>query len=278
MEENILFVRTFLILGGMLILTTIAARLNKAFETRLEFAFTVFGQFLFLVIIYVNADKFPSNIISCALFSFFIGWSLGPTISYIGEGFKFRKYLKSKGIRTKSIKKEKSWWGAEEEKKTVYYYHSDPKDLFDAKSDVIQNLRSDFEKNILPHDRYSQEWQNIVFQTLMGITMAIILTAGINYLTDIDFGSLGPVLFILLISLIVIGISNAYVFKSSRRRLLQSYFGVCLFTFYLIYDFNRLEKAIASGDTSWAVAVDIAVNIYLDIINLFIRLLEILAD
>lgn len=278
MEENILFVRTFLILGGMLILTTIAARLNKAFETRLEFAFTVFGQFLFLVVIYVNADKFPSNLVACALFSILIGWSLGPTISYIGEEFKFRKYLKSKGIRTKSIKKEKSWWGAEEEKKTVYYYHSDPEDLFDAKSDVIQNLRSDFEKNILPHDRYSQEWQNIVFQTLMGITMAIILTAGINYLTDIDFGSLGPVLFILLISLIVIGISNAYVFKSSRRRLLQSYFGVCLFTFYLIYDFNRLEKAIASGDTSWAVAVDIAVNIYLDIINLFIRLLEILAD
>lgn len=262
----------------MLILTTIAARLNKAFETRLEFAFTVFGQFLFLVVIYVNADQFPSNLIACALFSISIGWSLGPTISYIGEEFKFRKYLKSKGIRTKSIKKEKSWWGAEEEKKTVYYYHSDPKDLFDANSDVIQNLRSDFEKNILPHDRYSQEWQNIVFQTLMGITMAIILTAGINYLTDIDFGSLGPVLFILLISLIVIGISNAYVFKSSRRRLLQSYFGVCLFTFYLIYDFNRLEKAIASGDTSWAVAVDIAVNIYLDIINLFIRLLEILAD
>ena len=69
--ENILFVRTFLILGGMLILTTIAARLNKAFETRLEFAFTVFGQFLFLVIIYVNADKFPSNIISC-LYSHFL--------------------------------------------------------------------------------------------------------------------------------------------------------------------------------------------------------------
>lgn len=276
--ENILFVRTFLILGGMLILTTIAARLNKAFETRLEFAFTVFGQFLFLVIIYVNADKFPSNIISCALFSFFIGWSLGPTISYIGEGFKFRKYLKSKGIHTKSIKKEKSWWGAEEEKKTVYYYQSDPKDFFDAKSDVIQNLRSDFEKNILTHDRYNQEWQNIVFQTLMGVTMAIILTAGINYITDRDFGFLGPVLFILLISLIVIGISNTYVFKSSRRRLLQSYFGVCIFTFYLIYDFNQLEKAIASGDTSWAVAVDIAVNLYLDIINLFIHLLEILAD
>ena len=186
--------------------------------------------------------------------------------------------MRSKGIRSKFIKKEKSWWGAEEEKKTVYYYQSDPNNLFEASSEVMQNIRNDFEKNILPHDRYSQEWQNIVFQALMGTTLAVIITAGINYVADIDFGFLGPVLFILLIALIVIEMSNALVFKSSRRRLLQSYFGVCIFTFYLIYDFNQLEKAIASGETSWAIAVDIAVNLYLDIINLFIDLLEILAS
>jgi len=45
----------------------------------------------------------------------------------------------------------------------------------------------------------------------------------------------------------------------------------------LLYDFNRLEKAIASGDTSWSTAIEIAVNLYLDIINLFLDLLEILA-
>ena len=44
-----------------------------------------------------------------------------------------------------------------------------------------------------------------------------------------------------------------------------------------IYDFNALEKAIARGDNSWGTAVDIAVNLYLDIINLFLDLLEILA-
>ena len=90
MVENILIVRTFLILGGMLILTTIAARLNKAYETRLEFAVTFFGSFLFLIIIYIYADQYPLNLIACAFFSIFVGWSLGPTISYIGEGFKFR--------------------------------------------------------------------------------------------------------------------------------------------------------------------------------------------
>ena len=38
------------------------------------------------------------------------------------------------------------------------------------------------------------------------------------------------------------------------------------------------EKAIAAGDNSWGTAVKIAVNLYLDIINLFIDLLEILAS
>ena len=33
-----------------------------------------------------------------------------------------------------------------------------------------------------------------------------------------------------------------------------------------------------AGDESWGTAIDIAVNIYLDIINLFLDLLEILAE
>ena len=36
MEPNLLMSRTFLILGGMLIITTITARLNKAYETSTE--------------------------------------------------------------------------------------------------------------------------------------------------------------------------------------------------------------------------------------------------
>ena len=55
-------------------------------------------------------------------------------------------------------------------------------------------------------------------------------------------------------------------------------FLIILLTLYLIYDFNSLEKAIAAGDNSWGTAIKIAVNLYLDIINLFLDLLEILAD
>ena len=39
-----------------------------------------------------------------------------------------------------------------------------------------------------------------------------------------------------------------------------------------------LEKAMASGDNSWGKAVVIAVNIYLDIINLILDLLQALSD
>jgi len=39
-----------------------------------------------------------------------------------------------------------------------------------------------------------------------------------------------------------------------------------------------LESQMAQGETSWSAAIDIVVNIYLDIINLFLSLLEILAE
>ena len=66
---------------------------------------------------------------------------------------------------------------------------------------------------------------------------------------------------------------NALIFKSAKQMLYQSYFGIVIFTLYLVYDFDSLKQANAAGDNSWGTAVDIAVNIYLDIINLFIELL-----
>ena len=282
MEENLLLAKTFLILGGMLILTTIASRINKAYETSTEAFITIGGSFGMMFLIIFNSESYPLNLVLVGIFSLFIGWSLGPTIAHIGEKFKFRKYLKDKMVLSKTITTKKTTFtdrllGQEDEKKTVYYYKSEPEKTFDRISDEFRELKLDFEKNILPHDRYNQEWQNIVFQALIATTLAVILTALINMLIDYDFGFLGPILFICLIALVIMELLNAFYFKSKRRRLLQAYAGVIIFTLYLLYDFNRLEKAIASGDTSWSTAIEIAVNLYLDIINLFLDLLEILA-
>ena len=283
MEPNLLMSRTFLILGGMLVVTTITSRLNKAYETTLEAVFTIGGTFLFLFMVMIYGDSYPLNLVMVAIFSGFIGWSLGPTIAYIGEKFKFRKYLKSKGILSKSVKKIKNptiadrLFGKADEKKFIYYYKADPAKSFDMMSDEFKKLKDDFEKTVLPHDRYNQEWQNVVFQAMLGTTLAVIIAGSIVALIPTDFSFLGIFLWISLLALIFMEILNAFVFKSERRRLLYSYAGVVIFSLYLIYDFNALEKAIARGDNSWGTAVDIAVNLYLDIINLFIDLLEILA-
>ena len=283
MEPNLLMSRTFLILGGMLVVTTITSRLNKAYETTLEAVFTIGGTFLFLFMVMIYGDSYPLNLVMVAIFSGFIGWSLGPTIAYIGEKFKFRKYLKSKGILSKSVKKIKNptiadtLFGKADEKKFIYYYKADPAKSFDMMSDEFKKLKDDFEKTVLPHDRYNQEWQNVVFQAMLGTTLAVIIAGSIVALIPTDFSFLGIFLWISLLALIFMEILNAFVFKSERRRLLYSYAGVVIFSLYLIYDFNALEKAIARGDNSWGTAVDIAVNLYLDIINLFLDLLEIFA-
>ena len=283
MEPNLLMSRTFLILGGMLVITTITSRFNKAYETTTEAVLTIGGSFLFLIIVMYNADVYPLNLLMVAIFSGFIGWSLGPTIAYIGESFKFRKYLKSKSVLSKTVKNPnltpiEKIFGNNDDKKTVYYYKSDPLKVFDDMSDEFKKLKDDFNNNVLSHDKYNQEWQNVVFQAMLGTTSAVIIAGTIVAYIPTDFSFLGIFLFISLLALIVLEVLNSAVFKSKRRRIMYSYFGVVIFSLYLIYDFNSLEKAIAAGDNSWGTAVNIAVNLYLDIINLFLDLLQILAD
>ena len=97
-------------------------------------------------------------------------------------------------------------------------------------------------------------------------------------MTDIDFGFLGLFLFIALTALIIGELLNYFIFKSTRYRRFFCYCGVIIFSLYLVYDFNRLEKAAAKGDESWSTAVSLAINIYLDIINLFMDLLQLLGE
>lgn len=90
---DILFARTFIIVGGMLIITAITSRINKAFETAKEMWIAIIGTFAFLFAIRFFADIYPLNLLLVAIFSALIGWQIGPTIEYFGKRFKMRKYL-----------------------------------------------------------------------------------------------------------------------------------------------------------------------------------------
>jgi len=242
---DILFARTFIIVGGMLIVTAITSRINKAFETTKEMWITIIGTFAFLFAIIFFADIYPLNLFLVAIFSALIGWQIGPTVEHFGIRFKMKKYLKSHGI---VIKKGQEITDAQ-------------KSEFEQSFDVTQ---------------YQQEWHNVVFQTIFATASATFATAGIVFLTSIDFSFLGGFLLIALIMLVIMGLLNIFIFRSKIFSLVRAYIGAIIFTLYLLYDFDRLEKM--AGDESWGTAIDIAVNIYLDIINLFLDLLEILAE
>ena len=278
--EDLLMIRTFSIVGGMLIISTIAARFNKAYETFTEKFITIIGAFGSLFLIIYFGDIYPHNLIACGLLSGFLGWSLGPTIGYIGERFKWRKFLKDKGVKSKDLNKPSGFWGTTEEKHIVYYFEEDEENYFELKSNKMRELEDDFRNNVLAidDDPYNQKWQNIVFQALISTCTAVFITLLVVYLSPIDFSFLGLILFISLCALLVMRILNYFIFKSPKQMLYQSYVGVVIFVLYLIYDFDRLEKANANGDASWDTAINIAVSLYLDIINLFIELLVALSE
>ena len=278
--EDLLMIRTFSIVGGMLIISTIAARFNKAYETFTEKFITIIGAFGSLFLIIYFEDIYPHNLIACGLLSGFMGWSLGPTIGYIGERFKWRKFLKDKGVKSKDLNKPSGFWGTTEEKHIVYYFEEDEENYFELKSNKMRELEDDFRNNVLAidDDPYNQKWQNIVFQALISTCTAVFITLLVVYLSPIDFSFLELILLISLCALIVMRALNYFIFKSPKQMLYQSYVGVVIFVLYLIYDFDRLEKANANGDASWDTAINIAVSLYLDIINLFIELLVALSE
>ena len=278
--NEILFFKTFSLVGGMLLITSIGARINKAYETTFEAVLTIGGTFLSLFILHSLRDNFPTNLLVLSAFSFCIGWSMGPTITMFGERFKFKKYQKQIGLNRKVIEKKKSFWGGNENKKTVFYYQNSPEKVFEYDSPEMVDVRNKFKKEVLAQDNdpYSQKWQNNIFFAVVATTLSVFITAAIVYFSETDFGFMGSFLFFALLGLIIVRLLKSWVIKDSSFSMIQTAAGIIIFTLYLVYDFNRLEKAMEQGDESWGTAVDLAVNIYLDIVNLLLLILEALSE
>jgi hypothetical protein len=82
------------------------------------------------------------------------------------------------------------------------------------------------------------------------------------------FRHLGGVLFVALTGLLIVSITQMFV-PSWQNATWVHWVAVVIFSLYIGYDFYRASEVSRTVDS----AVDIAVSIYLDIINLFIRLL-----
>lgn len=91
---------------------------------------------------------------------------------------------------------------------------------------------------------------------------------------DMDLSKIGTYLFMALIGIIIVSIVNIFV-GSSSLELIVSIIAMIVFTIYIAYDVQNIKYLAESDIPEDNVAIYGALQLYLDFINIFIRLLSI---
>lgn len=98
------------------------------------------------------------------------------------------------------------------------------------------------------------------------------ILAAYGYFTKRDVTKIGNMLFVALLAIIIISIINIFL-RSSSIEIGISIISILIFMGYVIYDMNNIKYLLDSiGDDKAAVYG--AFQLYLDFINIFIRLLQ----
>jgi FtsH-binding integral membrane protein len=112
-------------------------------------------------------------------------------------------------------------------------------------------------------------------QRMIALTATVIFACAlVGIYSGINFGFLQIPLLIALTGLVIFNTIRLFGAMKSVRQGLVSGFGISLFTLYLIFDFNSLAEKQAAGENGWPAAMRMAINIYLDAINLLLQLLS----
>lgn len=121
--------------------------------------------------------------------------------------------------------------------------------------------------------------ENLGIQAAQLTALAVLLTGVIGMRSGIDFGFLGGFLFVGLILLIIGSIVRIFININNTARKMYAIFGIFIFCGYLLYDFSRLTRFEGSAfANTWHMAFKLAINIYIDIINLFLYILDFLSN
>ena len=119
--------------------------------------------------------------------------------------------------------------------------------------------------------------------TALKIVLAVTLMTGfIGYGDFYSFSEnslFGYILLISLFGLIVFNFARLFMEISRPKVRVSAIFGAVLFSLFLLYDFDYLEKqSMSAVNNSWSNALDIAFILYLDIINLLLEILEYMSE
>ncbi|HET6386850.1 MAG TPA: Bax inhibitor-1/YccA family protein [Armatimonadota bacterium] len=115
---------------------------------------------------------------------------------------------------------------------------------------------------------------DIVWESFLLTAIAVIGIGGYAYTSGKDFGFLGRFLFWALLALIIVGVLSWFVVSLNTPLIMLGYdcIGVAIFTGFLLYDFSNIRLRYSPEDYTIA-----ATQVYLDFVNLFLFILNILA-
>jgi len=106
--------------------------------------------------------------------------------------------------------------------------------------------------------------------------LSAILVGGLGtyaWISSRDFGSLGKSLFWALIALIVVGFISAFVHLGGFMQMLYALAGTAIFCGYVLYDVSNIKLRYGPND-----AVIATVQLYLDFLNIFMFIVQILTN
>lgn len=100
-----------------------------------------------------------------------------------------------------------------------------------------------------------------------------------GYLTKKDLTRAGSLALMALLGIIIVSLVNILLLKSESLDLVLSYVGVLIFVVLIAYDTQKIRKLALTniGLSTHSIALYCALELYLDFINLFLRLLRLFA-
>lgn len=124
-------------------------------------------------------------------------------------------------------------------------------------------------------------WYAILYQgpllldTIIALLLAVLVAAAVVAWIPWDFSKMGPLLFVGLIVLVVVGLLSMIIPSMGGVMMSRAYniIGVVIFTGYLMVDFGIMRYRSRSFPQD-GLAIMLAVSLLVDIVNLFLFLLR----
>ncbi|MEG0258693.1 MAG: Bax inhibitor-1 family protein [Lysinibacillus sp.] len=113
--------------------------------------------------------------------------------------------------------------------------------------------------------------ETLVFSVFIGTIIIFILLGFVGMMMK-DISGIGSYLFAALIVIFVFSVLFMFIPVGNTVSLILAGAVILLFTLYTVYDFNRISHNHVSDDE----VVSMALNLYLDFINLFTNILEVI--